>query len=1156
MGVEEKPETQVEGEQILVEVDSSDGGINTPSSEESHGDDSTSTEPTIDNCEQNSSTLNSSTSTTTMPLETEEIVSKDAVQIAATLEINDGENPASNTSAALEDDRVTTTVSNVVSEQDIPQTDNDENETKINPKDSKALRINSDGEPDGKAEGVDNVVDSEQEEKGQAQPSEKVDEADTTNLDSQKAKSDEEVQSDKETKGDDDTKGDEDNKSSRDATSEEDVKPAEEENKSIDDESKACEESEDKEDQQDKPSDETAEEQEDKASDAGTEKESDETVEENKDDASDAGTEKTSEEEHNDAASEKSDESVPDPPPPTPDDILKEIDAMVGLVNFKAHCHSLKAMVETANRQEIDLKKHNFNTAFYGNPGTGQSSFFYDIPIAIRRKTTASRLYAKLLTALKVVRDSVRSMRAMEVVRVEGITGTSSLLKRLEENGGGVVFIDDADQMAERENHVQNLLGEIENYQGKIVFLFAGYNDEMEKLLGFNPSARDRIPNAIKFKDYENDELLKMFGDLVRSRFGDKMVIEGMHDGLYTNILINRLAGSRGTDGFGNGSAVKSALAKVLERQADRIREARLNNEEPDDFFLTKEDLIGPPPKDALATSKAWAELCEMVGIEEIISAIRSLAYQAGLNYQRELQKQPPMQVSLNRLFLGPPGTGKTTVGKLYAQVLADLGLLSSSEIMVRNPSDLIGKWIGWSEDATKSVLNAAKGKVLIIDEAHMLYPGGKQCNKTDIFRIAVIDTLVSQIQNTPGEDRCVILMGYTEQMLTMFANSNPGLARRFPMEDAFNFYNFSVPQLGAILDQKVHKQDLIMTPTAREIAIHMLTLSRDRPNFGNGGEVENLLTRAKLSSQKRTVTSFTSTYTTTTLEPQDFDKNYHRILTRGASPAHLFANTIGQEAIAAQFESYAQIVSGMRLHNIDPRPHIPFTYIFSGPPGTGKTTTARKIGQIFYDMGFLAAPDVLECSVSDLVAEYQGQTGPKVIDLLESALGKVLFVDEAYRLAARGAFTEEAVSELVDCVTKPRYAGKIVIILAGYAEDMRALLRVNRGLASRFATEISFEVMPPGQCLSLLRQRVGELGVRIGEMDGREKGVVRGLFRELAGTPSWANGRDIETLGKIVVGFAFKREAERGAAGDLVVGWEELVGIMREMLRERERRG
>ncbi|EHK99805.1 putative protein cfxQ like protein [Glarea lozoyensis 74030] len=865
----------------------------------------------------------------------EEIVSKDAVQIAATLEINDGENPASNTSAALEDDRVTTTVSNVVSEQDIPQTDNDENETKINPKDSKALRINSDGEPDGKAEGVDNVVDSEQEEKGQAQPSEKVDEADTTNLDSQKAKSDEEVQSDKETKGDDDTKGDEDNKSSRDATSEEDVKPAEEENKSIDDESKACEESEDKEDQQDKPSDETAEEQEDKASDAGTEKESDETVEENKDDASDAGTEKTSEEEHNDAASEKSDESVPDPPPPTPDDILKEIDAMV-------------------------------------------------------------------------VRDSVRSMRAMEVVRVEGITGTSSLLKRLEENGGGVVFIDDADQMAERENHVQNLLGEIENYQGKIVFLFAGYNDEMEKLLGFNPSARDRIPNAIKFKDYENDELLKM------------------------------LAGSRGTDGFGNGSAVKSALAKVLERQADRIREARLNNEEPDDFFLTKEDLIGPPPKDALATSKAWAELCEMVGIEEIISAIRSLAYQAGLNYQRELQKQPPMQVSLNRLFLGPPGTGKTTVGKLYAQVLADLGLLSSSEIMVRNPSDLIGKWIGWSEDATKSVLNAAKGKVLIIDEAHMLYPGGKQCNKTDIFRIAVIDTLVSQIQNTPGEDRCVILMGYTEQMLTMFANSNPGLARRFPMEDAFNFYNFSVPQLGAILDQKVHKQDLIMTPTAREIAIHMLTLSRDRPNFGNGGEVENLLTRAKLSSQKRTVTSFTSTYTTTTLEPQDFDKNYHRILTRGASPAHLFANTIGQEAIAAQFESYAQIVSGMRLHNIDPRPHIPFTYIFSGPPGTGKTTTARKIGQIFYDMGFLAAPDVLECSVSDLVAEYQGQTGPKVIDLLESALGKVLFVDEAYRLAARGAFTEEAVSELVDCVTKPRYAGKIVIILAGYAEDMQ----------------------------------------------------------------------------------------------------------------------
>jgi hypothetical protein len=114
------------------------------------------------------------------------------------------------------------------------------------------------------------------------------------------------------------------------------------------------------------------------------------------------------------------------------------------------------------------------------------------------------------------------------------------------------------------------LLSDIETYQGKIVFLFAGYSDQMDKFLGYNASVRNRIPNAIKLDDYENDELLKMFGDLIRSRYRDMMVVEGGHDGLYTNILIKRLAGGRGVDGFGNGSAVESAFAKVRERQADR----------------------------------------------------------------------------------------------------------------------------------------------------------------------------------------------------------------------------------------------------------------------------------------------------------------------------------------------------------------------------------------------------------------------------------------------------------------------------------------------------------------------------------------------------------------------------------------------------------
>ena len=104
--------------------------------------------------------------------------------------------------------------------------------------------------------------------------------------------------------------------------------------------------------------------------------------------------------------------------------------------------------------------------------------------------------------------------------------------------------------------------------------------------------------------------------------------------------------------------------------------------------------------------------------------------------------------------------------------------------------------------------------------------------------------------------------------------------------------------------------------------------------------------------------------------------------------------------------------------------------------------------------MGILSSPDVVECSASDMVGQYVGHTGPKTQKLLEKALGKVLFIDEAYRLG-EGQFAAEAVNELVDLVTKPKFLNKIVIILAGYDNDMNKLMAVNPGLSSRFPEEV-----------------------------------------------------------------------------------------------------
>lgn len=125
-------------------------------------------------------------------------------------------------------------------------------------------------------------------------------------------------------------------------------------------------------------------------------------------------------------------------------------------------------------------------------------------------------------------------------------------------------------------------------------------------------------------------------------------------------------------------------------------------------------------------------------------------------------------------------------------------------------------------------------------------------------------------------------------------------------------------------------------------------------------------------------------------------------------------------------------------------------------------------MGRVYYDMGFLSTHEVIECSASDLIGQYVGQTGPKTKEQLDRALGKVLFVDEAYRLA-EGQYATEAVNELIYLLTTPRYDGKMVVILAGYTQDMNKLMAVRPALSGLFPDEITFHNITPLDCVTLL---------------------------------------------------------------------------------------
>ncbi|KAK7415964.1 hypothetical protein QQX98_005537 [Neonectria punicea] len=822
---------------------------------------------------------------------------------------------------------------------------------------------------------------------------------------------------------------------------------------------------------------------------------------------------------------------------------LDRIMSLPGLEESKAFFLHAKAKIQAATRRETDMKKENFDAIFMGNQGTG--------------KTMLANLYAKYLASMGVVKavGTISGINKFSAYNMSKTSTLSTIHSTCITCGGCIAIIDHAHLLDHDDCNLWNFYVRSLDVPGKVVIILAGNGDwGLSDQIGYSAQVSNHFP-VMKLPNYTKEELQTVFQGLMRRWFNKKMEVEGGYEGHIMKILMRRVTQGINEKTFGNIWPVRKAFLEACRRQVERFRLARKDGNYLEDFKMTKEDLLGNKPSLGPDKSPAWKELQELVGLDGVKESILSVVNQVNQNYIREMRGDEPLNISPNRVFLGAPGTGKTTVAHLYGRILADFGILSKGEVIVKTPTDLLDRYIGGSENNTKEALREAKGSVLIIDDAHMLDPGrtSSGINRNGDFRGGIIDTIVAEVAGTPGEDRCVILCGYPDQMKEMYGNCNPGLARRFPLDSAFVFENFDEETLGTILDLKLEKEKLVATDKAREVAMEVLKRSSVRPNFGNGGEVDNLISKAILSRLRRVSKEKKSEdddLDIFPIEPQDFDADFDRLSRAVTNTRALFNGFVGYEEIISKFESYQYMVQGMRLRNVDPRPYIPFTYVFKGLPGTGKTTTARKLGQIFYDMGFLSAPEVIEVSASQLIGEYCGQTGPKTKRLLESALGKVLFIDEAYRLAGHaGSFAEEAVSELVDAVTKPEFSRKLIIVLAGYEDDMDRLLRSNQGMRSRFATEFTFRPLRAEQCVEQLRSVVDKVGITIQstrEMDNMTRTSLMTLLTRLSNEKGWASGRSVETLGERLIGHIFKECAMKGYTGkDLSVTGKELVTIL-----------
>jgi SpoVK/Ycf46/Vps4 family AAA+-type ATPase len=217
----------------------------------------------------------------------------------------------------------------------------------------------------------------------------------------------------------------------------------------------------------------------------------------------------------------------------------------------------------------------------------------------------------------------------------------------------------------------------------------------------------------------------------------------------------------------------------------------------------------------------------------------------------------------------------------------------------------------------------------------------------------------------------------------------------------------------------------------------------------------------------------------------------------------------VGLESVKREVTNMVNLIATARRRQVAglPVPQVSRHLVFSGGPGTGKTTVARLYGELLAALGILRTGQLIEVSRADLVAEYVGQTAQRTRDAFDRARGGVLFIDEAYALApaerAGNDFGREAVDTLVKLMEDHR--DDVVVIAAGYAEEMRQFLGAFTGLASRFSHVVDFADYAPEQLLTIVDQHAAFSGY---ELAPSTRAVVLDLFTRTPHGRHFGNGR------------------------------------------------
>jgi SpoVK/Ycf46/Vps4 family AAA+-type ATPase len=745
------------------------------------------------------------------------------------------------------------------------------------------------------------------------------------------------------------------------------------------------------------------------------------------------------------------------------DDILSDLDKFIGMNEVKQAvkeiAFAVQNSVQRAERGLGEQEKMSMHIVLTGNPGTG--------------KTTIARKLGEILAAIGYL-DSGHVVEVDRSQMVSPYQGeTPKVVNRLCDKAmGGILFVDEAytlaplSQSGERDNQgaqaLETLMKRMEDDRGKFVVIAAGYRTEMDNLFRINPGVRSRFNYFLNIEDYSPDELFQIMGVFAKSK---KYVFAPEAEAL-TRKMIKEMHQQRDKD-FANGRTMRSLFDQICKNQAGRLQTGDMQMMSDEQLMtIVEADIPYEAPKEVDYT-ECLKKFEGMVGLQSVKKEVTNLA--AFLNLQIKRGETNTFQ-GKHYVFTGNPGTGKTTVARIMADVFKTLGILTRGQLVEADRSKLVAGFSGQTAIKTNQLIDSAMGGVLFIDEAYTL-----KSSDNDSFGSEAIDTLLKRLEDDRGKFICIVA-GYTDQMHD-FIDTNPGLKSRFTQ--TIHFDDYTPDELTQIF-LNLAKAKSFSIDKETEGAIHrefeQLYLRRDK-NFGNAREARRIFNEAVERQSQRLVSlmnapGFTEQemYRLTTDDLPAAQSTAARPLDEVLNELDEFIgmrsvkNSIRRLAVQSMFMKQRAAMGAGRVQQ------LAMNFVLTGNPGTGKTSIARKMGEILQSMDILPTSRVIEASRATLVGKYMGET-PKIVNsMCDKAMGGILFIDEAYTLSDQNdQYGKEAIDTLMKRMEDDR--GKFVVIAAGYKDKMEEFMTMNAGLASRFTHKLHIDDYNEDELLAIYKK-------------------------------------------------------------------------------------